>query len=360
LGKETWQEDWLWNDIKKWYEYKWDFTNDLKEYSDPKEGVYTAQVYIKKQYYQDIQVETEFGVCYHVEIDLEFDKDIPEYSIAEPVEMIVHISDDTTPLENATIFGTVDLPDGTEKTDVTWTESEPGVYIATYIPEQEGTYTVTVKAEKNTVCYLEEASNTFYVRDCEKAIAYLDIGESILDEPTQIVLTVLDEQGNPLSNGTIKSILYLSDGSTITLTWIDNNDGTYTTVYTPTELGEHFFRGFALVSTDEVCFSIEFGGYFDTEWKRWPDLVILNDDIDIFPEPELGAAVTISVTVTNYGAIAAENFFVILVINGQVESVFHVDILEAKESITIEFTWEVLYSGGYVIQVIADPPEGMI
>jgi hypothetical protein len=37
----------------------------------------------------------------------------------------------------------------------------------------------------------------------------------------------------------------------------------------------------------------------------------------------------------------------------------HVAILKPDESVTIEYEWTILYSGSFVIQAIADPPEGM-
>jgi len=121
-------EDWSWNNNDKLYEYSWNFTNDDGVCADPKEGIYTAEVYVKKKYYEDVQAATSFGVCYHVEIDLTFDKDIPEYSLGESVKMTVHAADENGCPLSADIKSVFLLPDGTIITDLEWTQTDPGTY----------------------------------------------------------------------------------------------------------------------------------------------------------------------------------------------------------------------------------------
>jgi subtilase family serine protease len=110
---------------------------------------------------------------------------------------------------------------------------------------------------------------------------------------------------------------------------------------------------------ENVCFSGSFSKDFVISERNLPDLVIRNEDIVIEPEPRLGDTVVISVTVWNFGKKEAEDFWVIILIDDVVKYKEHVAILKPDESVTIEYEWTILYSGSFVIQAIADPPEGM-
>jgi hypothetical protein len=360
LEKETWKEDWLWNDTEKWYEYTWGFTNDSKEYSDPKEGFYEVQVYVKKQYYQDIQVKTKFGVCYHVEIDLEFDKDIPEYSLVESVEMMVYVTDENGAPVTMGIESVLIQPDGTKVENLLWTQTNPGVYAASFEPTQDGSHYITVGVKEDVICYLEEAFGEFYVKPCEKAFIDLDITGTAVDEEVILVLTITDSNGNMLSEGIIESGVHLLNYPPVSLTWIEKEAGIYEAVYVPSEFGSYSVEGTVIVFGEEDCFEGSFEGGFIIEEKNLPDLIIRNEDIVITPEPHLGETVIISVTVLNWGNADAENFKVVVLMNDTLFYEETIAYLAEGESITLEIEWTIWYSGSYIIQAIADPPEGII
>jgi hypothetical protein len=354
-------EDWSWDPIMECHYYMWDFTNDQGSQADPKEGIYTAHVYVKKRFYEDVQASTTFGVCYHATLALEFDKDIPEYDLGECVHVTVTAADEESQPLDGHITSVLSLPDGSEITDLEWTSSAPGIYSMSYPPKQEGSYSITTGISTETTCYLEEARGTFYVRDCEKAFATLEIGESFLDEPVDFLLTVVSEQGEPLSGGEVKSLLYLPDDTHIPLSWVDNEDGTYSAEYTPSSSGLYSVCGVIIVEGEGTCYKALFDGSFAVTHKALPDLVILNEDISLNPaSPHIKEEVIISVTVRNEGKADAENFWVILLIDDEVVHRVFIEILAKDESVTITYTWIPLHSGGYIIQAIADPPEGLL
>jgi hypothetical protein len=163
--QKTVTEDWSWNDEESHYQYVWDFANDAGECSNPKEGNYTAGVYVKKKYYKDMRANSSFDVCFHVEINLEFDKDPPEYVVEEEVEITVYIRDENEEPIHSGAESILILPDGSQITDLEWTLADEGTYTTIYTPQQEGEYTITVGPKEDVKCCLEEASGTFYVGD---------------------------------------------------------------------------------------------------------------------------------------------------------------------------------------------------
>jgi hypothetical protein len=349
-------EDWSWNDEETSYVYCWNFANDAGECADPKEGFYSAGMYIKKKYYQDTTAGCDFAVCYHIELDLDFDKDPPEYALGEPVEMTVLARDENGEPVNATVKSVVQLPDGLMITDLEWILTAPGTYRASYIPELEGEYQIAIRLEEDIKCYLEEASGTFYV-GCDDADIHLEIGDAVIDEPVEFVLTVTDCDGNPLPGGEIESVLCLPDGSSLSLCWTDQNDGTYTAEYTPSVLGWHQLCGTVIIIDETGCYKGFFEGSFTVTEKKLPDLIIRNEDITVTPDPQIGEDVLISVTVWNMGEADAGEFYVLVLINGEKFASKLVETLAAHESITLTFEWKVKYTGKYVITAIADAGE---
>jgi hypothetical protein len=352
-------EDWSWNDEEPQYEYVWDFLNDDGVCADPKEGHYTVEVYIKKKYYKDAIACAGFDVCSHLQIALEFDETPPEYTRGKSVNMIVYVTDENGSPFTGEVESLLILPDGTAITDLSWVHIDAGSYATSYLPHQEGVHHITIRAKEDDICYLEEASHTFYVKECQKALVSLEISDAIIDEPVTFVLTVTDDQGTLLTGGTIESGLYLFNEYIAALTWTDQKDGTYTAEHTPSEPGQYSICGTVTV-LGEKCFKKFFDKPFTVTEKRIPDLVIRNEDITIEPEPYTGDTVTISVTVWNTGTGDAEGFLVIILINDEIVHREVVDVLPAGECITIEYEWTVLYSGGYTIQAVADPPEELL
>lgn len=149
-------EDWSWDDAEKCYSYSWDFTNDEGIHSHPKEGFYSAEVTVKKRSYTDAEAFTEFGVCNHVEITLEFNRDVPLYSLGESVEIMCYVTDENGFGVDAGLESALYLPDGTD-TQLTWTFEDSGMYSASYTPEQEGEYHLTVGVREGAACYIEQS-----------------------------------------------------------------------------------------------------------------------------------------------------------------------------------------------------------
>ena len=353
-------EEWTWDDDKKWYTYSWGFINDKDVCADPKEGFYQAEFFVKKKYYADVKAFADFGVCYHIGIDLAFDKDPPEYSLGESVIMTVHVTDENGEPLSTDIKSVLTLFDGSIVTDLVWTQINPGTYSATYLPQQEGEYFITVEAVEDIICYLEEASAIFSVKECEEAFINLEISDAVINEPVTFLLTVTDSDGNRLSGARIESELYYLTDYIGTLSWSDKGDGVYQAEYSPSTFGCYKLHGTVIITGDVNCFKGFFEGNFKAEYKKLPDLLILNDDITIEPEPHIGETVTISARVQNVGLADAENFWVLILINDQPEYSVLIEFLAADQSITIEYEWTVMYSGGFVIQVIVDPPEGLV
>ena len=352
-------EDWSWNNEEELYEYFWDFTNDEGEFSDPEEGFYSADMTVEKSFYQHVTASVTFGVCYHVEIVLDFNKDILEFSVGEPVEMMVCVTDEDGSPVDIGLESELILPDGSSITLV-WAQINPGVYTTNYVPEQEGVHSITVGVKEDVTCYLEEAFGKFCVRDCLEAVVDIEIGNTVIDESVEFVLTFTDSNGNLLPGGETNLILYLPDGSTTTVTWIDQGDGTYTGEYTPSSLGWYQLRGYIIFSDGTDCYRGFFDEPFEVTEKKLPDLLIRNEDITISPEPQLNAIVTISVTVWNVGEADAECFWFIILINDVIVYREPVGFLAAGQSVTITYEWTVLYSDSYIIQAVADPPEGLL
>jgi hypothetical protein len=352
-------EDWSWNEEEELYQYVWDFTNDQGVCADPKEGFYLAEMVVKKKYYKDVRVQTDFGICYHIGIDLAFDKDPPVYTILEVVTMTVSITDEQgSPLDTG-IDSLLVLPDGNTD-DLLWTPVTTGIYTTSYVPDQEGQYTITVEATGDSICYLEDITATFTVKACEKALLNLEIGPAVINEPVIFKLTATDKDGNPLLEACIELDIYHQNEYVTTLTWIDKeSDGVYMAEYTPSELGSFHVMG-SITVREEKCFKGIIDKYFTVTEKNLPDLMIRNNDITVSPEPHLNATVTISVTVWNIGNGDAVCFWVIILINDEVVHREPVAFLAAGEGITFTHEWTVLYSGSYIIQAIADPPEGLI
>ncbi|MBU7028510.1 MAG: hypothetical protein HXS48_16370 [Theionarchaea archaeon] len=363
-------EDWAWNEEEELYVYCWDFLNDEGKCSDPKEGSYSCELTAKKKYYEDARAGVDFAVCYHVEIDLEFDKDIPKYSLGEPVEMTVYVTDENGSPVTIGVESVLVLPNGEVKTDLSWTQTEPGTYSTSYTPVQEGVHHITVGVKENIICYLKEASSEFYVKACEEAHVDLEIIGTTINEPVTFVLTVTDGAGNGLSGGEIESGVYLIDNPPVALSWSDLGNGVYEAVYTPSEVGFYTICGTVIIFEETGCFRGFFDGSFIVEEKKLPDLVIRNEDIRVYSESgeditensklPLGETVTISVTVWNIGDASAENFWVVILIDGNLVYKESVVVLAAGESILIECMWAFNHSGCYTISAAADPPEGII
>jgi hypothetical protein len=53
---------WAWNSAEEQYEYTYNLKNDAGEYSDPREGIYSASVTVEKAFYQDAAASCEFEV----------------------------------------------------------------------------------------------------------------------------------------------------------------------------------------------------------------------------------------------------------------------------------------------------------
>ena len=199
-------EDWSWNEEEEWYEYVWDFANDEGVHADPKEGFYLAEMVVKKKYYKDVRVQSDFGVCYHVGIDLAFDKDPPEYTVLDNVTMTVSITDEEGSPLDLGIDSVLVLPDGNIE-NLLWTQVTTGMYTTVYVPDQEGQHSITVEATGDSMCYLEDITATFTVKACEEAILSLEISPAVINEPVTFILTVTDKSGNNLSGALIESEL---------------------------------------------------------------------------------------------------------------------------------------------------------
>ncbi|MBU7045185.1 MAG: hypothetical protein HXS54_02005, partial [Theionarchaea archaeon] len=352
-------ENWSWNAEEEWYEYVWDFTNDEGVYADPREGFYLAEMVVKKKYYKDVRVQSDFGVCYHTGIDLAFDKDPPEYTILDKVTMTVSITDEEgSPLDSG-IDSVLVLPDGNTET-LLWTPVITGMYTTSYIPDQEGQYSITAEATGDSICYLEDITATFTVKACEEVFLNLEISPAVINEVVTFILTVTDRSGNQLSGAHIESELFYLTEYLGTLSWSEEGDGIYKAEYIPSITGYYSLCGTVIIPGDENCFTGSFEGNFNAEYKKLPDLLILNEDIIIEPEPYMGETVTIKARIRNIGIADAENFWVLILINDKLECSVLIEFLGAGEDITIAYEWTVLYSGGFVIQVIVDPPEGLL
>jgi hypothetical protein len=211
-------EDWSWNEEEERYEYVWDFTNDEGIHADPKESFYLAEMVVKKKYYKDVQVQTDFGICYHIGIDLAFDKDPPEYRLLDKVTMTVSITDEEgSPLDSG-IDSVLVLPDGNID-DLLWTPVTTGMYTTVYMPDQEGQYSITVEATGDSLCYLEDIITTFTVKACEEVFLNLEISPAVINEVVTFILTVTDKNGNNLSGAHIESELYYLTEYMGTLSW---------------------------------------------------------------------------------------------------------------------------------------------
>lgn len=355
-------EDWCWNSEKELYEYLWDFRNNEGLCADPKEGNYSCEVTVEKSFYEDAHAETHFAVCYHIEIDVEFDKELREYFWGERVTMIAHVTDENGSPVHADLESVLVLPDGSQVTDLQWTETEPGAYTASYIPWQEGIYRLTVRVREDVICYLEEGSAVFFVKGCEEIFINLQVDNAYVNRTATLTLTVTDGNGNGLSGALITSELHLPDGSTVPLSWTEIGDGIYQTEYSfgYSSLGTYLVSGTVFILGENNCFGAFLNEFFEVTEKKLPDLEIRNEDIEIWPEPNLGETVMISVTVRNVGDADAENFYVVILINDKVVYKAFIEVLAQGESTTIEYEWYVEYSGGYIIQAIADPPEGLV
>ncbi len=351
-------EDWCWNETEERYEYVWNFTNDNNVVSNPKEGEYTCEVTVKKKFYEDSTASCSFNVCYHARITLLLDEGRSIYAVGEPVKMTVYAEEaNNTPVEgtveSALVFEGSLIP-------LSWTSPNPGTYVTTYTPEKEGDYTIMVRIRKEGVCYLEEASSTFSVRVCEPLFVAFEPAGAVINEPVELIVTVTDEDGSPVPGCTIDTSLHLSDDSVTPVSWVDEGDGTYRAVYTPSMIGLHTICGSVFAFGENNCFYNSLDGMFTVSEKKLPDLVIRNEDITVNPQPALGDTVTISVTVWNVGNKKAENFWVLILINDEVLYREFIGVLAENQSVTITYQWTVLYSGGFIIQALADPPEGLL
>jgi hypothetical protein len=357
-------EDWVWNKEEERHEYTWDFTNDDGVCADPKEGFYSTEMTVKKKYYKDVTVSTTFNVCYHAEITLEFNKNPPEYSIGEEVRMTVFITDENGSPVNTGVQSILKLPGGGEILNVLWTPVDAGVYVAFFTPEQSGVYSVTVEAAGHDICYLEEVSAAFFT-GCERAVVTLHIGDTVVDEPTDFTLTVTDGGGNLLPGGDITGVLHFPDGSHVFLSW-SYTHGVYTGEYTFSEPGFYWIRG-AVTVTGGTCYMASFHKDFLVEDRRLPDLVIRNEDITVYPHPEVGDEVTIMVTVHNMGKADAGEFCVMVLIMDEESQRLFVESwtvyeLAAGQRVIIQFIWKIEYSGKYTVWAIADAgnPEEIV
>jgi hypothetical protein len=349
-------EDWSWNELKKRYEYTWNFENDAGETCDLKEGYYFAEVRIKKRYYADKLVQTDFSVCYHMSIDLSFDHAPPVYEPSELVEMTVICCD----MSGQPISGELDItlvqPDG-QSAEADWTYTD-GVYTVQYHPTQEGLHSVTIAVKDDIICYLEETHGQFLVSHCKEAVSDITLSEPIVNEPIRAALKITDSQGSPLTGVHISSTLYTPSG-VLTLSWVELGEGIYITQFTPTETGFYQICGHFYVMHDSCYRGFFEAGCVVTE-KLLPDLLIANEDISVDPEPKLGDTVTISVTVHNIGNKDAQDFWVIILIDDMVVYWEFFPLLPADASYTIEYEWIVIHSGTHIIQAFADAPESMI
>jgi hypothetical protein len=356
-------EDWSWNPGTQSYYYAWDFYNDDCHIADPKEGFYTAHVYVKKRFYEDVQASTGFGVCYHVMLTLEFDRDPPEYEEGEQVHLTVTAADENGDPVSAGVLSIIFLPDGTADTGLEWDESDPGVYSATYLIEQRGNHRITIEIVGETTCYLEEISGSFHVEECDKAFVTVEIGDTIQDEPAEFVLVIKDALGTSLSGAEIECEVCIPTKPpyTVLLPFTDNDDGTYTAEFTPRALGRYLMSGNVFVPGADMCFRGSFEVSFIVVKSHYPDLEIKDTDIKVSPaEPEPGDEVIISVTVRNVGEADAENFWVAVFIDGQEFDRRFVEVLRAHASITLEFRWKVLHSDTYFIVAVADVGKRVI
>ena len=299
-------------------------------------------------------------MCYHVNIDLEFNKNPPGYVLGEPVTMTVFVTDENGIPVRAGLESVVVVPDGGIYSDVLWVEITPGVYTASYIPNQEGEYSITVTVKEGYTCYVEDASATFSV-ECDTALVYWTISTAVIGEPAQFFLMITDTEGDFLPGAFIDTDMYYQDEYITTLTWTyDDENSIYTAQYTPSELGVYDVIGTVTILKDGKCFTSSVTEHFTVIKKDLPDLVIRNEDIIIEPDPHLNTTVTISVTVWNFGKGDAECFWVILLINDYIVHREPIALLTAGEKYTFTYEWTILYSGSYIIQAIADPPEGLI
>jgi hypothetical protein len=315
---------------------------------------------VKKKYYKDVMVYTDFDVCYHVNMNLEFNRNPPEYELGELVEMTIHVTDETGAPVIAGVESMMILPDGRTIPDLPWTQTNPGTYIVPYVPRQPGNYSITARMTEDSTCYLEDINSVFFVKSCDEALINLEIHNTVLDELTTLVLTITDGDNNPLSGADIASDLYHLDEYVATLVWTDQGGGIYAAEYTPANEGLHTICGTVLVLDEAGCFSNFFQGYFTVEERLLPDLVIRNEDITIYPDPKTHDFVEILVKVWNMGKKDAGEFQVIVLIDGEELDSYSVKGLAAGESITIKFTWYVEHSGAYIISAIVDPWEMVV
>ena len=351
------REDWSWNPRTNSYYYEWDFCNDDGGTADPKEGFYTAHVYVKKRFYEDVQASAEFGVCYHITLTLEFDRDPPEYEEGEQVHLTVIAVDEHGEPVSAGVKSVISLPDGVVDTDLEWDESDPGVYSVAYLIEQRGHYQITIEVGGETVCYVEEISSSFHVEECDEAFITVEIGDTLQDEPAEVVLSIENVLGTPLSGAEIECEVCVPTEPpyTLPLPFIDNDDGTYTAEFTPHALGRYLMSGRVFVPGADMCFKGSCEISFVVVKSYYPDLEIRDTDIKVSPaEPEPGDEVIISVTVRNVGEADAENFWVAVFIDGQEFDRRFVERLGAHASVILEFRWKVLHSDTYFIVAVAD------
>jgi hypothetical protein len=349
-------EDWSWNEQDQHYEYLWNFENDAQETCDPREGFYEAEAWVKKRYYEDEYVVADFSVCYHVIIDAALDHSPPVYELGDQVEVTVTILDESRETVTGDLSIELVQPDG-QPAEVGWVHAGD-VYTLHFQPTQEGLHSLTVSVKDDVICYLEKAHAHFLVSDCEEALIDLTLTEPIVNEVITAELVITDPQGNPLSGIGIESELYTPDGS-LTLSWTESGDGTYTAAFTPTLPGFYQIYGHFYTLAGS-CYKGFFEAACTVTEKRMPDLLISNEDISVDPEPELGDTVTISVTVHNVGNKDAEDFWVVILINDQVVYWEFFPVLPAGASYTIEYEWLVIHSGAHIIQAFADAPESMI
>ncbi len=351
--KTLFTDEWSWNELNKRYEYLWNFENDAGVTCDPKEGYYSAEVWVKKKYYADERVSTDFSVCYHMCIDLTFDH-APLYELGDLVEMTVTCYD----MSGQPVTGTLDIdlmqPDG-QSAEVTYTSAQ-GIYTVHFHPTQEGIHTVTISVE-NDFCYVEKAHGSFLVSGCEDAAIDITLSEPVVNEPIHAEVTITDSGGNPLTGADISSILHTPTES-VRISWSESTPGVYTATFTPVETGIYQISG--VIYVQSPCYQ----GFFNTVCivteKLLPDLLITNEDISVDPEPEIGDTVTISVTVHNIGNKDAQDFWVIILINDWVVYWEFFPLLPKGASYTIEYEWRVIHSGAHIIQAFADAPESMI
>jgi len=354
--KTLFTDEWSWNELNRRYEYLWNFENDAGELCDPKEGYYSAEVWVKKKYYADERASTDFSVCYHMNIDFTFDHAPPVYELGDLVEMTVTCYDRS----GQPIAGTLDItlvqPDG-QSAEANWVYTD-GVYTVQYHPTQEGLYSVTISVKDDVICYLEEAHGQFLVSHCKEAVSDITLSEPIVNELIQAELNITDSEGNPLTGANVSSTLHTPSGS-LTLSWEESDEGIYRAQFTPTETGFYQICGHFYVMHDS-CYQGFFEAGCTVTEKLLPDLLITNEDISVDPEPEIGDTVTISVTVHNIGNKDAQDFWVIILINDVPKYWELIPYLPPGGSYTLEYQWIVIFSGGYVIQAIVDPPEGVI